>query len=79
MLVVDEQLGPTRPDERDRAVATLRAAGLLTEPTPELQQLCAESTLTLEEARALLDRVGGPRSASFLGNSVGRRREQLLR
>ena len=45
--------------ERERATAALRAAGLLAEPSPELQRLAAESTLTLEEARAILDRAGG--------------------
>jgi len=45
--------------ERDRATAALRAAGLLSEPSPALQRLAAESTLTLEDARVILDRAGG--------------------
>lgn len=45
--------------ERDQAIAALRAAGLLVEPSLSMQQLAAESTLSLEEARAILDRTGG--------------------
>ncbi|SRR6266545_8275878 len=45
--------------ERERATEALRAAGLLAEPSPEMQRLAAESTLTLDEARAILDRAGG--------------------
>ncbi|MBA3946957.1 MAG: hypothetical protein H0X37_20645 [Herpetosiphonaceae bacterium] len=59
VLVVEEQAVPTLTTERDRVTAALRAAGLLAEPTPEMQQLAAASTLTLEEARAILDRTGG--------------------
>lgn len=46
--------------ERDRATEALRAAGLLSEPSAEMRRLASESTLTLEEARAILDRAGGP-------------------
>jgi len=59
MLVVDEQLSSTPPDERERATEALRAAGLLTELSPEEKALAAQSTLTLEKARAILDRAGG--------------------
>lgn len=45
--------------ERDRATAALRAAGLLTELSPEEKARAAQSTLTLDEARAILDRAGG--------------------
>ena len=45
--------------EREKLRAALRAAGLLAEPTPEMRKLAEESTLTLEEARVILDRVGG--------------------
>ncbi len=57
VLVVEEaiQLPAT---ERERATAALRAAGLLAEPSLAIQRLAAESTLTLEEARAILDRDG---------------------
>ncbi|MBA3946869.1 MAG: hypothetical protein H0X37_20185 [Herpetosiphonaceae bacterium] len=58
VLVIEEQAIPTPVTERDRATAALRAAGLLAEPTLEMQQLAAESTLTLEEARTILDRTG---------------------
>ena len=50
---------PAGLTERERVREALRAAGLLAEPSPEMRQLAAESTLTLEEARAILDRVGG--------------------
>jgi hypothetical protein len=45
--------------ERERLRAVLRAAGKLVAPSTELQQLAAESTLTLSEARAMLDRTSG--------------------
>lgn len=45
--------------ERERATAALRAAGLLTELSPDEKARAAQSTLTLEEARAILDRAGG--------------------
>ncbi len=45
--------------ERDRLRAALRAAGRLGELSPEEKQRAAQSTLTLEEARAILDRGGG--------------------
>jgi plasmid stability protein len=45
--------------ERDRVRAALRAAGLLAELSPEEKHLAAQSTLTLEEARAILDRTAG--------------------
>jgi ABC-type taurine transport system ATPase subunit len=58
VLVVEETLQPPT-NERDHATAALRAAGLLSEPSLAMQQLAAESTLTREEARAILDRAGG--------------------
>ena len=45
--------------ERERATAALRAAGLLTELSAAEKERAARSTLTLEEARAILDRAGG--------------------
>ena len=45
--------------ERERLRAVLRAAGKLAELSPEEKQIAATSTLTLDEARAILDRVGG--------------------
>lgn len=59
ILVVEEQAASGRSTERDLATAALRAVGLLAEPTHEMQQLAAASTLTLEEARAILDRTSG--------------------
>jgi hypothetical protein len=53
-------LPPVAPaGERERAIAVLRDAGLLAESGPELKARAARSTLTLEEARAILDRAGG--------------------
>ena len=49
----------TEPTERERLRSSLRAAGLLVEPSREMRELANESTLSLEEARAILDRVGG--------------------
>jgi hypothetical protein len=60
VLVVDEAPAAARAvSERERATEALRAAGLLAEPSPAMQRLAAESTLTLDEARAILDRAGG--------------------
>lgn len=50
---------PAPPGERERAIEALRNAGLLAESGPELKARAARSTLTLEEARAILDRAGG--------------------
>lgn len=47
------------PGERERAIAVLRNAGLLAESGPELKARAARSTLTLDEARVILDRAGG--------------------
>ena len=45
--------------ERERATAALRAAGLLTELSAAEKARAAQSILTLDEARAILDRAGG--------------------
>jgi predicted transcriptional regulator len=45
--------------EREHATAALRAAGLLTELSAAEKERAARSTLTLDEARAILDRAGG--------------------
>lgn len=52
-------LPPTSPSERERVTEVLRAAGLLAEPSAEMLRLAAESTMTLEEVSAALDRAGG--------------------
>jgi hypothetical protein len=58
-VLILEEAPQQSASERDRATAALRAAGLLAEPSSAMQRLAAESTLTLEEARAILDRAGG--------------------
>ena len=45
--------------ERERLRAALHGAGLLAEPSAEMLKLAEEPTLTLDEARAILDRAGG--------------------
>ena len=57
--LLTEHLAGVHLSERDRAIALLHAAGLLTELLPEEKERAARSTLTLEEARAILDRAGG--------------------
>lgn len=53
-------LPPVAPaGERKRAIAVLRDAGLLATSGPDLKARAARSTLTLEQARAILDRAGG--------------------
>lgn len=50
---------PAPQTQRERMRAALYARGLLAEPTEEMRRMAGESTLTLDEARAILDRVGG--------------------
>src|SRR5205823_5543203 len=45
--------------EREKLRAALHAAGLLAKPSSKMRKLADESTLTLDEARAILDRMGG--------------------
>ena len=54
-----ERSAATKTSERERLRAALRAAGRLGELSPEEKLRAAQSTLTLEEARAILDRAGG--------------------
>lgn len=48
-----------RQSERERAREVLRAAGLLAEPSAEMKVRAAQTTMTLAEVQAALDRVGG--------------------
>lgn len=50
---------PAPQGERQRQTEALRAAGLLVEPSAEMLAIAAQSDLTLDEARAILDRAGG--------------------
>lgn len=52
-----EALEPLR--ERDRLRAVLRAAGMVIALSPDEKRLAPQSTLTLEEARAIRDRTEG--------------------
>ena len=52
-------LAPAPPGERERGIAVLRDAGMLAELSPQEKARAARSTLTLEEARAILDPAGG--------------------
>ncbi len=54
----DDALSPE--DEQEHVRQILREAGLLTELGPELKKRAESSTATLEEVRAIFDRVGGP-------------------
>ncbi|MBE7554801.1 MAG: hypothetical protein HS126_27430 [Anaerolineales bacterium] len=54
-----ERLASPPPTERERAIAALRAAGLLAELGPEMERRAERSTMTLEEVQAALDRAGG--------------------
>lgn len=56
---IEEKAEAASETMRERVRAALRARGLLAEPSEAMRRLAAESTLTLEEARAILDRVGG--------------------
>ena len=53
------QLTTAQLNERDRATEVLRAAGLLSEPGPEMKARAAHSTATLEEVQAALAKGSG--------------------
>ena len=50
---------PEPPGERERAIAVLRAANMLTELSPEEKERAAGSSATLEEVQAAFARAGG--------------------
>ncbi|PDW00252.1 hypothetical protein [Candidatus Chloroploca asiatica] len=54
-----EKSASTLMSERERLREVLRASGRLGELSPEEKQRAAQSTLTLEEARTILDRAEG--------------------
>ncbi|RRR77051.1 MAG: hypothetical protein EI684_02045 [Candidatus Viridilinea halotolerans] len=59
ILVIDNTPKITSPqDERKQLRAALKAAGKLTDLTPNEKAVAAQATLTLEEAKTILDRVG---------------------
>jgi hypothetical protein len=60
--LLTERLGwysPAPPGERERAIAVLRAAGMLAELSAQEKQRAARCDITLEEVRAALDSTGG--------------------
>jgi hypothetical protein len=59
VLVVEEARSATPVSEREQVRAALRAAGKLAELTPGEKAIAAQATLTLDEARAILNRAGG--------------------
>ncbi len=59
VLVIEEVQKTNGQDARTQAAAKLRAAGLLAALAPDEQMQAAQSTLTLDEARVILDRTGG--------------------
>ena len=56
---ITEKAATSSPDKREHVRAVLRSAGRLAELSPREKEIAAQSTLTLEEARAILDRAGG--------------------
>lgn len=58
--VVEHLQAPVAPDERERIRAVMAASGLLTNLSPDLQHLAAQSTATLEDVQAAFARAGGP-------------------
>jgi hypothetical protein len=62
---------PAPASERERAIAVLRDAGLLVESGPALKARAARSTLTLEQARAILDRSGGKPLSEIISEMRG--------
>ncbi len=63
--LVTEPAEPTKASgaettgDRGRAIAAMRAAGLLTAPGPEMKRRAARSRATLETVSAALSRPGG--------------------
>lgn len=60
--LMEKSAAPGQPPltERERVRKALQEAGLLAQPSAEMLKLAQEQTLTLDEARAILDRAGGP-------------------
>ncbi len=55
---IAEQLADP-PSERERAIAVLRAAGLVAEPSAAMHANAAQATMSLAQVQAALDRAGG--------------------
>ena len=64
------------PDDRTQVQAVLRHAGLLVEPSPATLASAAQSTLTLEEAIAILSRGDGPSLSAQLDEERGPKDER---
>ena len=45
--------------DRERSIAAMQAAGLLTEPSAAMRARASRATMTLEEVSDALDRAGG--------------------
>jgi hypothetical protein len=58
LVIADTHLA-VPSSERERLRAALRAAGKLAELTPGEKAIAAQASITLDEARAILDREGG--------------------
>ena len=56
---VADRLSPKPVSKRDQARAVLHKAGLLTSPTPHMQNLASQTTATLDEIKKALDKTGG--------------------
>ena len=57
--LLSDRLATTPSTERDRATAVLKAAGLLTELTPEEKRRAAQATMSLKEVQDAFARAPG--------------------
>ena len=73
--LLEEQLGPSPdPTERDRVVAVLHQAGLLTELGPEMQARANRSTAALEEVQATFSTTAGKPLSEIVMETRGPKR-----
>jgi plasmid stability protein len=70
-LLLTETLAGTALSEQDRATAVLRAAGLLTELSPEEKARAMRATATLAEVQAALAQGSGPTLSEIVNEQRG--------
>ena len=70
--VTQQDLQPDTVD-REYVKAVMRSRGLLIEPSPQTRASAAQSTLTLDEAAAILSRGDGPSFSQQIDEERGPR------
>ncbi len=70
---VTQQGLPQDTVDREHVKAVMRSRGLLVEPSPQTLASAAQSTLTLDEAAAILSRGDGPTFSQQIDEERGPR------